>query len=656
MTKSNSYGKIFLIVSLVMLISIIGIIVGVCIGYYTTLPDVVNLESIPPSLVTRILSDNDEVIAEFSLEYRTIVSIDAIPKKLIDAIIATEDSEFFKHIGVDPQGIIRALYKDVTTGKFKQGGSTITQQLAKVLLLTPEKKLKRKIREILLAMEIEKTYSKNQILEFYCNWIFFGHNFYGVAAASKGYFDKNLKDLTLGECALLAGLVRAPNMYSPYKNINVALNRRNFVLKRMLEDKKISKPEYESTVHETLVIAPIQKRSYDEAYFVERIRKHLEKTYGFDAIYKNGIDVHTTLNLEMQRTAVQAVKDGLERIRSRHKSGKFAHKLQAALLAIESKTGHVKAYVGGENFAESKFDCVYQAQRQPGSSFKPFIFATAFSKGFKPTDKIVDAPTTYYNPETRTYWSPTNYYNRFFGAITLRKVLELSINVASIKLLEKVGVKNVIETARNMGIKSPMQPYMSLGLGSFEVNLEEMTTAFTAFANQGVGVQPLLIRYISDSRGKVLEEGRTDAFEALSPETAFLTSYILQGVTKSGTGASAAKLDAHIGGKTGTTNDYHDAWFVGFSPYITTGVWMGREEGLEPIGNRVSGAVGALPIWIQFMEVALKKYPDNDFEVPSGIRFIPICKDLGCRANGNCGKVIDEAFIVGSDKVPDCSE
>jgi len=654
----GTYIKVNLCLLVFVLTVVIGVCIGASIGYYTSLPDVVSLESIPPSLITRIYSAEDEVMAEYSLEYRKIISFDELPKHLIDAIVATEDSNFFHHWGIEPKGILRAFYKDVKSGSFSQGGSTITQQLAKVLLLTPEKKVKRKVREILLALEIERQYSKNQILEFYFNWIFFGHNFYGVGAAAKGYFDKRINELSLSECALLAGLVRSPNRYSPFNNIKGAIKRRNYVLKRMLEEKMITEMEYKTAVAEPLDLAPYKQRYYNETYFVERVRKYLEKKYGFDAIYKRGLGVHTTLDLELQDTAIKAVKDGLERIKRRNEASDspqdFTKKLQAALIAIENKTGKIIAYVGGEDFAQSKFDCVYQAKRQPGSAFKPFIFATAFEFGYSPVDKIFDAPIQFEDPTLEEPWSPQNYYGIFHGEVTLRTMLELSINVASVKLLDRIGPVNVVRTARKMGIKSPLYPYLSLALGSFEVTLEELTSAYSCFANLGVRVEPTFIRYIADPKGKIIEEGKIIPHETLSPQVAYLTNYLLQGVIDHGTGRMASRMKGHLGGKTGTTNEYHDAWFIGFSPYITAGVWVGREEGLEPIGDKVSGAVAALPIWIQFMEKALEKYPDDDFEIPAGIRFVEICKKEGCIPRDRCDDLFEEAFIAGSETIPEC--
>ena len=658
MSNKKKNIKASLYIWLLFLTITIGIFLGIAIGSYTSLPDVVNLESIPPSLITKIHSDDDEVIAEYSLEYRKIVSFDQIPQHLIDAIVATEDSNFFKHWGIEPKGIIRAFFKDIKTGRFSQGGSTITQQLAKVLLLTQEKKVKRKVREILLALEIEKKYSKNQILEFYFNWIFFGHNYYGVGAAAKGYFNKELNELNLGESALLAGLVRSPNRYSPFNNFKNAVIRRNYVFRRLLEEKKITETEYRIGVSEYLEIVPYKKKHYDETYFVERTRKYLEKNYGFDAIYTKGLSVHTTLNLELQNTAVKAVKDGLEKLRKRYSPKDNTEnpkgKIQAALIAIETKTGQIKAYVGGEDFSESKFDCVYQAQRQPGSGFKPFVFATAFEADYRPTDIIIDSPIEHDDPTLEEPWSPRNYYETFFGPVTLRTMLELSINVASVKLLEKIGPENAVKTARSLGIKSPLYPYFSLALGAFEVNLEEMTSAFSAFANQGVRIEPTFIRYISDSNGKTIEEGNIIPHEALTPQVAFITNNILQGVIKYGTGKMASSLKGHLGGKTGTTNEYHDAWFIGYSPYITAGVWVGREEGLEPIGEKATGAVAALPIWIEFMEKALETYPDDDFEIPSGIRFVTICKEKGCIPERYCDDRFEEAFIAGTENIPRC--
>lgn len=726
--------------------ALMGGIVGSLFAYLQDLPQVKALENYQPSLVTRLYADDGKVFTEFFQENRVMVPLSQIPKGLKQAILAVEDSRFYKHSGVDILGILRALIADIRAGSIVEGGSTITQQLTKILFLTPEKTLSRKIKEAILALLIESKYTKDELLEIYCNQMYLGSGAYGVEAAAQTYFAKSVKDLNLNEAALIGGLFRAPTRFSPFNNLAAAKKRMVRVLHRMVEEEYIS-PEEAAEASESSINLNYAGRYQNKApYFAEYIRQYLEKKYGSNLLYHTGLKVYTTLNMKLQTYAEHSLKNGVREVDKRRgfrgikrgeKNGgnhlwqslqvgdvvlgevvdiktKYIRvkigdslgtvniknmtwaritnpaktfrlqdpvwvkvlavndaaqggskgdryglileqepEVEGALVSLEPQTGRIKAMVGGYDFTRSQFNRAVQARRQPGSAFKPLIYLTALASGFTPADIVLDTPVSYYVPGMPGVWQPKNYTNEYYGPNTLRKALENSRNVSTVRLLDKIGVNPVIEMAQKMGLSGPFQANLSLALGTSEVTLLGLTEAYGVLANQGVLVEPIAIRLVTDSAGKILEQNHPLASEVLKPETAYLTTNILKGVINSGTGQNARVLNRPVAGKTGTTNNYQDAWFIGFTPRLATGVWVGLDNH-QSIGGRETGARAALPIWLEFMQKALAQEPKDDFIVPKGITFVKIDPDTGLLATDACPQVFQESFLKGSEPTTPC--
>ncbi|BAT71731.1 penicillin-binding protein 1A [Thermosulfidibacter takaii ABI70S6] len=635
-----------------------------------------------PPLVTEVYDRKGKLIGEFFIQRRIYVPIDEIPEKLKLAFLAAEDARFYQHKGIDIAGIIRALIADVKARKFVQGGSTITQQVAKNMFLTPEKTISRKIKEMILAMKLERTLSKDKILELYLNMIYLGHGSYGVAAAAQTYFGKDLKDLTLAECALLAGLPKAPARYSPYLHMDAAYKRRNWVLKRMLEEGFITKKEYRVAISEGIVLARERVRRVDFApYFNEFLRQKLIEKYGEKEVLTGGLKVYTTLDLEAQRAAQKALLKGLIDLEKRHglidkkqpvdydfavvkavnqekvsaafngKTYTFSFdqiqeaglnpldlrkgyklriwsdngtlklwkypRVNGAVLSIDLNSMGVIAMVGGYDFSISKFNRAYQAKRQPGSSFKPVVYTAAIESGFTPFTIVLDAPVVYPFPKslvegenaTDKYWVPKNYEGDFLGPIPLWKALALSRNTVSVRLVDTIGINKVVDVARRLGITSPLRRDLSIALGSSEVSLWELLRAYTVFARGGDLCEPIYITKVTDPDGKVLEENdRPLCINVLDKATTDAMLFMLRKVVETGTGRRARSLGRPSAGKTGTTNDYRDAWFFGFTPNIATGVYVGYDDH-QSLGEKETGAKAALPIWLDYMKQVTPKYP-----------------------------------------------
>jgi penicillin-binding protein 1A len=699
-----------LFILLIVIVAAAGAICGLVLVYSTDLPQVTELEHYRPSTITQLYDDQDRVIGQFALQRRVIDSYNDFPKVLRDALISTEDKEFEKHWGVDVWRVFGAAWRDVVLDSRAQGASTLTMQLARNLFLSPDRNFRRKMQEVMLSIQIERRFTKPQIFTLYANQIYLGHGVYGFEAGANFYFSKKAKDLTLEEAAVLAGLPKAPNYYSPINNPERALRRRNLVINNMLEDGKITAAEALRAKDAPLKLN-LQAEPNDIApNFVEEIRQYLEKKYGAEEVHEAGLRVYTSLNLEMQRAAQQAVRDGLAAYERRHGwkgnllnivangdslatyhhvdwdetivPGKYVHALvtdlqplvatikfgnyearlgpeeikwtrhpsarefltvgdivyvkvdelngtfsrvsleqesgvQGALMALDNSTGDVKAMVGGRDFEQSKFNRATQALRQVGSSFKPYIYTAAIDQGLTPDDTVLDAPVTF-NTSSGPY-TPHNYDGKFEGVITFRHALAESRNIPALKVTERIGgIKTVIEYARKFGITSPLLPYLPVALGAADITLAEQTAAFTTFPNDGVRVTPRYIRKVTDYEGRVLEENYPEVKDVVSARTARIMVYMLREVVLHGTGYAASKLNHPLGGKTGTTNDFTDAWFVGFSPSITCGVWVGFDE-KKTLGNKETGAVAALPIWIDFMRVALQGRESEDFAAPPPI-------------------------------------
>jgi penicillin-binding protein 1A len=704
--QSSSVGTtVFALLILAAVVA--GALSGLLLVYSIDLPQVTQLEQFRPATVTQLYDDENRVIGQFSLQHRVIDAYTDFPQVLREALISTEDRDFEKHWGVDLWRVFGAAWRDILLESRAQGASTLTMQLSRNLFLTPDRNFRRKMQEVMLAIQIERRFTKQQIFTLYANQIYLGHGVYGFEAGANFYFNKKAKDLTLPEAALLAGLPKAPNAYSPINNPERSLRRRNLVINNMLEDGKITAAEAQRAKS-----APLQLDIHPEPndvapYFVEEIRQYLEKKYGAEEVHEAGLRVYTSLNLEMEAAARRAVLEGLAAYERRHgwkgnllnvlangdslatyhhvdwdstitlesyvhalvaevrpqeaiiKFGSYQSRLglpeikwtrykspsefltrgdlvyikvlelngfesqvsleqesgvQGALLALDNSTGDVKAMVGGRDFEQSKFNRATQAERQVGSSFKPYIYTAAIDHGLTPDDTVLDAPITFQTASGP--YTPHNYDNKFEGEITFRHALAESRNIPALKVTERIGgIKTVIDYARKFGITSPLPAYLPVALGAADITLTEQTAAFTTFPNDGVRVAPRYIRKVTTYDGRVLEENYPEVKDVISARTARIMTGMLREVVLHGTAFSASKLNHPLGGKTGTTNDFTDAWFIGFSPSLTCGVWVGFDE-KKTLGNRESGAAAALPIWIDFMRVALQGRESEDFAAP----------------------------------------
>ncbi len=619
------------------------------------LPEVQALEEYKPSITSRVYSDSNRLLAEFFMENRTPVEFKHVPQTLIQAIIATEDARFYSHRGLDFRGIGRAIYRNVRAGKIVEGGSSLTQQLSKVLFLTPEKSFTRKLKEVALALKIEQRYTKQEILSLYLNQIYFGSGAYGVESAAKIYFGKSAEHLNLPECALLAGLPRSPNRYSPFKDPANAFGRRSYVLNRMASAGVITKSQADEAKKAPLPVHINVAAGGPAPYFVEYIRQKIEGRFGSGMLYSGGLNIYTTIYDELQGQAEAAVRAGLDRLEAKlREKGSDLPPLQAALVAIEPATGHIRAMVGGRDFSESQFNRAWQAERQPGSAFKPIVYASALEQNIGPADMLDDSPVTYRVANSKK-WTPENFTKTYQGRVTLRRALAQSLNVPTVRLLEKAGLEKTIQFAKNLGIKNTLQPYLSLALGSSDLTLLELTSAYSVFANHGIRREPSAILMVTDSAGQTLYASDPAPEQVMKPETAFLITNLLKGVIEHGTGAKARELGRPVAGKTGTTNDYRDAWFIGYTPAVVSGVWVGYDDH-RTIGRKMTGSVAALPIWLDFMKKAHKDIEPEAFSAPEGIIFKQIDPRTGLLSTDNCSQSIREAFLPGTEPRKYCRE
>jgi penicillin-binding protein 1A len=582
----------FLFVSLAILSGILG---GLVYWTVSDLPKVNAIEEYIPIESSKVLSSDGKVLAEFYYERRTFIPSYKIPDQVKKAFVAIEDVRFYSHPGVDFIGIFRALMQDIRAGGLVQGGSTITQQLAKMLFLKPEKSVVRKIKEAIISIQIEKRYTKDEILGLYLNQTYFGTRAFGIEAAAQTYFGKTASQLSISDAALLASLPKAPSLYSPFRNPRKAKERRSVVLASMLSYKFITQDQYNRALREPLPEAP-HYRKYEAPYFVELLRQYLEGKYG-SPIYTSGYDIYSTIDLDLQHRAEKALSDGIRNIEAREKKG-----VEAALVAIDIRTGQIKAMVGGFDFWQTQFNRATQALRQPGSAFKPFVYATAIEAGMTSTSVVADTPLSFRGARAGQVWSPKNYDGKYYGEVTLKTALAKSLNAATVRLASWFGVEDIIETARRLGIKSPLQPYLPLALGASDVTLLEMVHAYSALAT---GKKMDLISYNRiENRDKIiLEEIYPKQTEVLDTDTVRELRILLGAVVSEGTATKAKELGRPVYGKTGTTNDYSDAWFIGFDEKLAVGVWVGRDDH-TPIGDRETGARAALPIWMEFMKQA----------------------------------------------------
>ena len=693
-TNRKLVGRV-LIGLLVLASALVGALAGLLLVYSTDLPQVQELEHYRPSAITELYDDHGRIIGSFALQRRVVATYEDYPQVLREALISIEDKDFYRHSGINLWRIAGAAYRDIESAGRVQGGSTLTMQLARNLFLSPDRSFHRKIQEALLAVQIERRFTKPQIFTLYANQIYLGHGVYGFEAASEFYFSRPAKQLALDEACLLAGLPKSPSYYSPILHLDRALKRRNLVINSMLEDGKLT-AEQASAARNRPVELKLQRDPNPPApYFVEEIRRYLETKYGSDQVHQGGLRVYTSLDMDLQRAANQSVLDGLASYERRHgwkgrlenvltkevtlanyhhpdwddepevngyehalvtgvsagsamiKFGSHTSSLapadaawthrklheilrpgdivyvkilalapdgkarvslerdsgaQGALLAIDNPSGGIKAMVGGRDFNESKFNRATQALRQVGSSFKPYVYTAAIDQGAKPDDTILDAPVTFQTASGP--YTPHNYDEKFEGTITLRRALAQSRNIPALKLADSLGIKTVIDYAHRFGITSNLRPYLPVALGAAEVTPLEQTSAFSVFPNDGVRMTPRYITKVTDYQGRVLEEDFPDVKDAISARTARIMTSMLQEVVLHGTAIAASAMKYPLGGKTGTTNDFTDAWFVGFSPTLTCGVWMGYDE-KKSLGAKETGGHAALPIWMDFMKVAL---------------------------------------------------
>lgn len=757
------------LVALFVLAAVLGIVSGVLFAYAGDLPQISALDDYTPNTITRVYAANGHVIGEFATERRVVVKYEEISPRLHQAIISAEDADFDRHFGISVSRIVITAAEDVFKRRLA-GASTLTQQLARKLFLTDEKTWERKIKEALLAIQIERRYTKREIFTLYCNQIYFGHGAYGVEAASRLYFNKRSKDLTLEEAATIAGIIQTPERQSPFVDMRRALRRRNYVLDRMAEEGYITMSMAAEATKKPIEARgqPTQEESI-APYFVEEVRKYLERKYGAKQLYENGLSVYTSLDVDLQIGANRALDAGLRKLDKRRgfrkprrnllaegrsleqyredrwerliapeqvvpavvmaigtakkapapsktsspvplaqrpvssgsvrlRIGRYAADLgkagvawtrrasaaemfkpgdlievrvqkvddtagalivtleqtplvDGAVLAIDNRTGQIRAMVGGLSFARSKFNRATQAYRQMGSGFKPVVYTAAIDRGFTPTTVLLDTPVSYSAGAGQPPYSPRDYDGKYEGPITLRRALEQSRNVPAVRTMVQVGPKHVVEYARRFGFQGPMEPYLSLALGSAEASLLEVTAAYSVFPNQGVLMKPYQILKIVDRQGNLLEETRPQPREAIPADTAYVMTSLMRGVVQRGTGAAAAALEWPLGGKTGTTNDYTDAWFTGFDPGITAGVWVGHDD-KKPLGPSETGALAALPIWIDFMKVYIDARGDRQnpptFEAPGNIVFVNIDRATGQPMPGDSPGALSEAFIAGT--------
>ncbi len=709
-----------------------------------SLPSAEALKTYHPPLVTSVYSADGELIGEFFIERRYLVPLRDLPPFLIKAFIAAEDVRFFEHSGVDLVGIFRAMFKNLQAGEIVQGGSTITQQVVKSLLLTPERTYTRKLKEALLAYRIDSSLTKNEILYLYLNQIYFGSGAYGVEAAARTYFDKSASQLNIAEASMLAGLPKAPSRFSPTQRFPAARERQRYVLQRMVESSFITMEEARAALAKPLQFAKPKRWTLHELdYFTEEVRRQAEARFGRDMLYKEGLTIQTTLDSRAQHIGERAMDQGLRELDKRHQryrglhanvpkqdwasalkvlmqsngelaegkvvaglvkefdpktnactmdlgqqtavipqsgwqwtqiSAKRAEKvfktgdllrvrlgkrqdakswtavleqdpgMEGALMTMNPLTGRVICMIGGRNFEKSQFNRCTQAVRQPGSSFKPIIYSAALDKGFTEASILMDTPIAYDENSPRGAWRPANYDRQFWGPILLRKAIINSRNVVTVKLLESIGVHYTIDYARRLGIESQLTPTLSLALGASGVTLSELLTAYSTFAGQGAKVEPYIIERVLDRNGNLIEQHQVKRQQVISPQTAYLMTDLLQGVVQEGTGTKAKELGRPAAGKTGTTNELKDAWFVGYTPSVLTGVWVGYDDHMVSLGKGETGGRAACPIWVYFMKEYMKDKPMETFPIPEGIVFARISAGSGGVAKSDETGTVYAAF------------
>ncbi len=663
--------RLFLVSGVIALIfSSLGFLIAVVLLVVNSenLPDVEKIEAFKPPQATTVYDRKGRVIYQFYEERREYIPLSDVSPAVKKAFIALEDKRFYRHWGVDLKRTLKAMLVNLLSMRVRQGGSTITQQLARNMFLTHERTLRRKVQELALALKLEATFTKDEILERYLNQIYFGEGVYGVQSAARFYFGKDAKDLDVNEAALLAGIPKNPSRFSPYRNPELADRRRKVVLWRMYREGYITREEYDSLRENPPKVQPRPKTTFggDAPYFAELVRQYVIERYGENFLYRGGGRIYTTLDLDLQRMAVGVVRTSLNNYEkkwkriikpkySEYEGGKPKY-LQAALIALDT-TGGILAYVGGRDFQHSQFDRVRQAHRQPGSAFKIFVYTAAFSRGWSPGDTIRDEPVEMMDDMGRI-WSPKNYDGKYEGLITLRRALALSKNVPAVKLTLAVGPSYVAEVARNMGVTSRIPAFASMSLGGIEVTLWEMTRAVSTLMNVGRRPNVYFITRIEDAYGNVLEENSPVLIQVLDPNVAKMTTYALTYVVCCGTAYNARRYGwdnsvIQAAGKTGTTDDYRDTWFVGYSPYMAVGVWVGYDS-LRTIFYGATGSELAVPIWAKFMSQAHKNLKPRRFDLSGPFTYRNICNESWKVARSTCPKKSLEMFWAGKEPKDSC--
>lgn len=675
---------------------------------FSGMPPVYELEEYSPSVTTKVFDRHNNLIYEFSVEKRQLVPLEEIPVDIQNAVISMEDRNFFNHAGFSVKGIFRALISDIVMGKAAQGGSTVTQQLSRGIFLTNEKKIIRKIREIFLAVQIEHAFSKQEILQLYLNQIYLGEGAYGVKAAAKKYFDKDLNDLTLGESAMLVGIIPLPSRYNPFNSPQLAKTRRALVLNSMQEMGFITAEEAVAAKKE-----PMPKRkafgSRPGLYFIEYIRRILEPKYGVEAFWKSGLNIYTTIDIEEQAAAEKIMNERLheydikiaknlgievvdeeiaeeeteegpqdeEQPQEEKKEQQEYPQLQGAFLARDVKTGAIRVMVGGRDYEESRFNRATQAKRQPGSSFKPYVWMAALEKGYTPASLIKDLEMVFYYDgknwkvfdeakdqysldlasQSFMYgkdfdvWAPKNYGGKSSGLVTLRRGLELSKNLVAVNLIDAVGIPNTIDVSRRAGIKSDLPNAPALSLGVSVVTMQEHLNGLATFANNGIRTEDYAIERVEDQNGRVLEQHIPEEKAEFSPQDSFLLINMMKGVVQRGTGGAARILNRPVAGKTGTSQNHRDMWFIGMTPNIAAAAWMGYDDDTSQKAGNWTGGGTVAHWWADIMQDILKDEPVTDFAVPEGISFAFINPETGKLATPTDRKKFLEAFKKGTEPV-----
>ncbi|MDA0710196.1 MAG: PBP1A family penicillin-binding protein [bacterium] len=662
---------------------------GVIYEFKDSLPSFAKLEDVNPAQTTNIFSADGVELKKFWIQLRDPVMFDQLPKDAVDALVAIEDHRFWRHWGVSIPDIIRVALRNIYVNHSLSGhgASTVTQQLARHLFLTLDQTWQRKIKEQMTAVLLERTYTKSEIMTMYFNQMLFGRSAYGLKAAASRFFNKSIEELSLTESAYLVGLLQSPNLYSKQRNFDRSIERRDQVLGRMRELGKITQAEYSAARQERIIFRAPEEDAGLAPYFTEEIRKYLERTYGLDVLY-DGATVHTTLDSRIQRIAEEELTRNLERVEdavqanwkrnppdanfwARIKTQKDTLEnlvLQSALVALDPHTGHILAMVGGRDFEQSRFNRATQALRQPGSSFKPFIYTAAIDAGIPLTQKWPDTAVSIQMPDG-TYWQPENYDRKYLGWMTMREGLAGSRNVVTTQVLQKVGPRKVVEYANKMGIESQIRPVLSLGMGTSEVRLIELVSAYGTLPNKGIHVEPMSVLKIVDKNGNLLEEsvqGREQA--VLSEEVAAVVVNLMQSVLDMRVGHDYAILNGTgmgartawgfrrpAGGKTGTTQNYADAWFVGYTSQIVCGVWVGFDSKVS-MGSKMTGASVTMPLWAQFMKRAhaALNLPVEQFDMPATVPYAEVCGDTYEVASIYCPKKYTEVFVPGTEPKRPC--